>query len=224
MLLIKYVHKWLYHLISILAGNDVYFQYKAEEGNILYKEFFDRTQLNPNDEAVYQNVVEGLIQLQTEQVILHIGEGNLKGHFRSDPFWVQNIETFAKGRPEFINHILPKNSPLTPLLRKIQLELIESGTVDYLKIQWQGKNIPKFVNAEVMVLSVGQVIFVFIVMGGVFGLAGIIFFGEILHKKISNKIEEYQYRKTWAMTRKPRKSYFPPDLLKYPQNEKWYHY
>ena len=122
--------------LKMMAGNDVYFQYKALEGDPLYKEFFQRTKTNPKN-SVYQTVDQGLIQMKYDQVVLHIGQGNLLGHFKANPFWSQKIKTFDKGRPEFMNHILPKNSPLTPLLRRVQLKLVESGTLDYLKMQWQ---------------------------------------------------------------------------------------
>ena len=33
--------------LKMMAGNDVYFQYKALEGDTLYKEFFQRTKTKP---------------------------------------------------------------------------------------------------------------------------------------------------------------------------------
>ena len=59
--------------LKMMAGNDVYFQYKALEGDPLYKEFFQRTKTNPKN-SVYQTVDQGLIQMKYEQVILHIGK------------------------------------------------------------------------------------------------------------------------------------------------------
>ena len=119
--------------LKMMVGNDVYFQYKALEGNKLYQEFWDRVKNKPS-EAIYQTMADGLLQLRTDSVILHAIEGQLIGHFKANPFLSQNIKTFGKGRVEYFSAMLPKNSPLTPLFRKVQLELIESGTVEYLEV------------------------------------------------------------------------------------------
>ena len=83
---------------------------------------------------------EGLDLLLKEQAVIHISDGMLKGYFKSNPFHIQNIKTFAKGRASFYSVIVPVNSPLKPILQKATNQLQQSGTMRKLMGVWMGKS------------------------------------------------------------------------------------
>ena len=41
-----------------------------------------------------------------------------QGHFKANPFWQQNIKTFAREKAEYQSNVYPKNSPLVPLFNR----------------------------------------------------------------------------------------------------------
>ena len=104
----------------------------------MYAGFWDRV-LNKRDETVFSSVKEGLDLLLKEQAVIHISDGMLKGYFKSNPFHIQNIKTFAKGRASFYSVIVPINSPLKPILQKATNQLQQSGTMRKLMGVWMGK-------------------------------------------------------------------------------------
>ena len=72
------------------------------------------------------------------------------------------------------------------MFRRIQTDIIESGLMDYLALKWQGKGIPGTggSGSDLMILSVGQVVLIFIVMLCMFGVTAIVFILEIISKAI----------------------------------------
>ena len=76
-------------------------------------------------------------------------------HFKANPFWQQQVKTFAKDKAEYYNTIFPKNSPLVPLFQETQAGLMESGTLDYILISWLGRAIPVTTSSDLMILSGG---------------------------------------------------------------------
>jgi hypothetical protein len=112
--------------------------------------------------------------------------GMLKGYFQANPYRQQQLKVFAKGKAEYYNVILPWNSPLKSILQKASSTFIESGTVDYMSRAWEGKDIPSNIDAEIMILSAGQVFLVFFIVACTFGCAGGVFLCELCHKKIND--------------------------------------
>ena len=63
--------------LKMRAGEEVRFQYKALDGDELYAEFYDRI-INEPQEAVYQEVSDGMNLLKSESAVIQISEGSLK--------------------------------------------------------------------------------------------------------------------------------------------------
>ena len=96
---------------------------------------------NKREETVFSTPKEGLDSLLMGPQIIYISEGILKGYFKANPFHLQNVKTFGKGRASFFSLIVPTNSPLKPILQKASNQLMESGTMDYLIKVWLGNDI-----------------------------------------------------------------------------------
>ena len=102
------------------------------------------------------------------------------------------------------------------MFRKLQIDMIESGVMDYLSLQWLGKGIPGTGSgSDLMILSVGQVVLIFIVMGCMFGVTGIVFILEITGKAFSTW---YRRRKNRKKRRKTKKLMMKQDdyFIRYP--------
>ena len=117
-------------------GNDVYFQYKALQGNKDYNAFWQRVTKDPEN-TVYNSISEGMDLIQKERAVIHTSEGMLKGYFKARPFRSQKIKVFGYSYPEFANIILPLNSPLKPILQKAMTSLNEAGTNDFILKRWE---------------------------------------------------------------------------------------
>ena len=126
--------------------------------------------------------------LKNQQAIIHIESGRLKGFFKENPHYTdQNLNTFGRGQTIFTAIIVPLNSPLKPIFQKISNHLIEAGTMDHLKINWEGMEITQIGSSDFTALSVGQVVLIFLIIILFFGFSFFIFLGEIVHSQ-SKKI------------------------------------
>ena len=163
------------------AGNDIFWKVKANEGDPLYSEFWERVTSN-QEEYTFQNLEEGLNLIKNERSVIHIGEGDLKSYFKNNPFHQQNLKVFAKSQPQPAGIVVELNSPLTPILRAASTALAEAGIKDALIEEWEGASIPQNAEVETMVLTNGQFILVFLVILFFFGCSILILFCEIKYK------------------------------------------
>ena len=163
------------------AGNDIFWKVKANEGDPLYSEFWERVTSN-QEEYTFQNLEEGLNLIKNERSVIHIGEGDLKSYFKNNPFHQQNLKVFAKSQPQPAGIVVGLNSPLTPILRAASTALAEAGIKDALIEEWEGASIPQNAEVETMVLTNGQFILVFLVILFFFGCSILILFCEIKYK------------------------------------------
>lgn len=169
--------------LKMAVGNDIFYKVKAEAGDPLYSEFWKRV-INEPDEHVFQNLEEGLSMLKNERAVIHVGEGTLKSYFKNNPYHQQNLKVFAKGQPQPAGLVCVLNSPLKPILRATSTALTEAGIKYALLKEWEGASIPQNDVVEIMVLTSGQVILVFLIILAFFGCSILIFFCESYHKKI----------------------------------------
>ena len=66
-------------------GADVHFKVKADAGDPLYSEFWERVTSN-RKENTYKNLEEGLSLIKDERTVIHIDEGTLKQYFKNNPY------------------------------------------------------------------------------------------------------------------------------------------
>jgi hypothetical protein len=94
---------------KLLAGDtsDASYIYKALDGDSAFQEFYDRFKNNPR-ENTFHTIKDGLLMLQNEMAVLHVSLSELKGFFKANPFWDQNLKLFGKEKPKLYSNILPK--------------------------------------------------------------------------------------------------------------------
>ena len=171
--------------LKMRVGNDLFFKVKAEAGDPLYSEFWEKVDNMP-DEHTFQNLEEGLNLMRKERAVIHIGEGTLKSYFRKNPYHQQNLKVFAKSMVQPAGIVVNLNSPLRPILRAASTAMAEAGIKYALLEEWEGKSIPQNDVVETMVLTNGQVILVFVVILFFFGCSMLILFCEINHKMFTD--------------------------------------
>lgn len=171
-------------------------------------------------QTVFSNIEEGLDIIQQQRAVIHTFTGMLKGYFKANPFRIQNLKVFAKGRATFYTLIVPFNSPLKPILQLATTKLQEAGTMDYLITKWEGKEIASAGQVETMILSPGQVVLVFFIVAATFSISGCIFLAELCHKKVKIlAVLQAKDKKQQALNKARRKKILiPKDLLKYPDD------
>ena len=70
--------------------------------------------------------------------------------------------------------------------------------MDYIGTKWKGQQIPKSQESDLMILSGGQTIVIFLIMVSAFGLAFLIFIFEIINvelKKLKKRYSQMQQQK-----------------------------
>ena len=78
----------------------------------------------------YPNVMSGVQQLTQPQTIIHAMDGMLRGAYKSNPKSFPNVKSFGATPPYFMNLLLTKNSPLTPILINGVGKTFERGAYD----------------------------------------------------------------------------------------------
>ena len=159
-------------------GNDINFKPKADAGDPLYSEFWERVTSN-REAHTFQNLEEGLSLIKNERTVIHIAEGALKQYFKDNPYHQQKLKVFSKMPPKAGAIIVTPNSPLKPILQAAFNSLTESGIKDALLAEWEGSSIPQNDEVETMVLTNGQMILVFLFILFFFGWSILILFFEI---------------------------------------------
>ena len=170
---------------------DVYFQVQAEYGDEDYKAFYDRVKSDPENN-VYQTIEEAVELMKKERVVIHLTDSMLNHHFMSHP-QEQAIEVFAHGHPEFKGPVVPKNSPLQPILSLAFRQLFERGAVDRIFNLNSGPPLQPAI-PETLVLAPGHVILVFLVIFGFVALSLLCLIGELLYKKWQKKVADKKHK------------------------------
>ncbi len=96
---------------------------------------------------------------------------------------------------------------------------------------WEGKEIPQIGGAEIMILTVGQVILVFFIVFLTFSFSGVVFLFEICHSKVKSRKADLAWERkaaaaanaTGNMGKKKQLpvSKIPHEFLRYPDHSKW---
>jgi hypothetical protein len=189
----------------MIAGNEINFLNQAQAGDQDFINFVDRMETRPV-ETKFSSLDEGLRRLEEGRNVMHCFEGMLKGYFRTNPYHVQKVKVFAKEKARVRTHqsqsvtgpvlnslsffnqfdtlVFSRNSPVKSMFKLASSRIMESGAFHYLLQRWEGRGIPTVTEVELMVLSGGQMILVFIVMALAFFMTFITFCGEAIYVKI----------------------------------------
>ena len=125
----------------MIAGNEIYF---ITQGDKEHVSFMQRVMRQP-EENVAKSLEAGLSNMKADpSIVLHVSDGMLKSAFREDPFLNQPLKTFARGRYEFYNFILFKNSPISPAFRHGLRKMMQTGVTNHLMGKWLGTSIPTY--------------------------------------------------------------------------------
>ena len=102
----------------------------------------------------------------------------------------------------------------------------ENGMMDFLSIKWKGREIPNFQESDLMTLSAGQTLLIFVIMLGAFGLTALIFCLELVDAKIRGfritrkRPKEHKKHKKQRNKKKKTKSEAGKQLTEYPFDDK----
>ena len=151
-----------------------------DPGDPEYKKFWRRLVENP-EKSKYNSEKEGLriIGKDTKNVIV-CDETLLLGYLKTNvnehaPY------LFAHDRWRYINLMLHKNSPMTPVLKHGVERLQEKGIEQQLRLKWIGAGEQdQGATLKAIVLNPGQVILIFAVMMVVYGVTLVLFCGEVV--------------------------------------------
>ena len=96
------------------------------------------------DENTYTSIEEGLYNMKTQRVVIHVSYGTLKSAFLTNPSLSQKVIVFGFGESSVWPCIIfQKHSPFTKMFRRAVLQLRESGVISRLQTQWEGKDVPE---------------------------------------------------------------------------------
>lgn len=155
--------------------------------------------VNQRAETVVSSLEEGLQKIQSERAVLHVFAGMLRGYFQDNPFHQQNLKIFAQQKPQFQSIIFPSNSPMKAVFQLGSLILRESGAEEKLLAQWEGPEVSSSSGVDKMVLEPGQVILVYIIMGGALVVSAITLGIEVLWKGVSDGQDSRLIKKNHGM-------------------------
>ena len=164
---------------------DIYI--RAEESKV-YQKFIALMEGNP-DKYSYKNIEEAIQRIKSGQTVIRAGHRTLSQYYKDHP---------SDNRPNTINLpfgginpkslILTENSPLLPMFKSGSIELWETGLLKALEAKWMGNtlNEPTSESLHTVVLSLGQMILVFSILGAAILLSIIIFGIEVFWDWIKN--------------------------------------
>ena len=85
--------------------------------------------------------------------------------------------------------IVPWKSPLKPIFSNAVLKLRESGTIEYFKLLWEGKEVSSSEGIDLFPLSLGQVGSAFLLFS-LYCLISLMILGfEVVYRKCKKKIK-----------------------------------
>ena len=193
--------------LKFMDGNDVHFVYKALSGDPLYSTYWNEV-TEDREEHIFADAKEGLEELRKGRVVIHIDQSMLKSYFTSNPFHQQNVKVFAKGRPVLTALIVPKNSPLKPILQSASNTLTQTGINDAFLKHWEGSSFSQSSGRDLMVLTPGQLFLIFLVMLVTICFSVFILCCEIGSKSISDFNKSGSKKESYL---KNRIHFFLPD-------------
>lgn len=174
--------------LMVRVGSESWINEMARQGHQDFLTLQQRLRENPT-ETTYRSIEHALTLVEQGQNVIRTEKYTLLGHIRSNPTEHKIRILNFKEADVSLCFILHKNSPLTPMFKQGANHLMESGLERQLLYKWFG-GIEQSVNApsEGQIITLGQMITIFVVMLVVFALALIIFCGEVANKRLLKKV------------------------------------
>ncbi|XP_059095839.1 uncharacterized protein LOC131890503 [Tigriopus californicus] len=177
--------------LKALTGNEVLILGNASPEKPEYYTLYDRLMDNQM-KNLYSNYEEIMAEARSSQTVFHVFVRHFKGFLGQHPHQKRNLRTFAQGKRQDVGIIFPKNSPLVPIFRLGIQRLRERGSLEFLSQRWEGSMEEGTFPVEVMILSGGQLILVYVVMGLGYSLCLVSLALECFWDKLSVKRQNSQ--------------------------------
>ena len=108
------------------------------------------------------------------------------GHLKSNPT-DQKLYFFAHSKRQYRSLLFYQNSPVLPMFNQGAQYLREKGIIHQLHMKWIGSdNTQGESEAEIMVLTGGQTVLLFVLLIGILAISMVTFCGELVVKAILN--------------------------------------
>ena len=122
-------------------------------------------------------------------------ETKLMGHLKSNPT-DQKLYFFAHSKRQYRSLLFYQNSPVLPMFNQGGQYLREKGIIHQLHLKWIGSNnLQGGSEAEIMVLTGGQTVLLFVLLIGILAISLVTFCGELVVKAVLNMNDGPQRRR-----------------------------
>ena len=116
--------------LQMMAGMQVFFIYKVQDGDPDYLKFWDRVENLP-EETTFVEFEEGIRRMHESFGVVLYEEGRVKYYMKNNPADQEGLNVFGKKGREFYNVIVKDNSPLGPIFRYGAGKVLETGDKVY---------------------------------------------------------------------------------------------
>ena len=164
-------------------GYEVAFESKVRSGDPDYVKYWKYVEAD-YDKYTVDSALEGFKELQEDKVVMLLQENMMRYTYKTNPHVSPDIQVFDHSNPTFPSIIFPKNSPLTPILKKSMFKMLEDGQSERLLAKWVGAPLKYQQDFDGMILTSGQTFFAFIIIGVMYVITFICFIIEYCHPKI----------------------------------------
>ena len=150
------------------------------------------------EKYLFQTIDKGVKRMKDGRIGIKLGSKSLSQYYKQNPFSVLPNVLTTNNKHVSENFILTYNSPLQPILNIELLKLRETGVMTNLEKKWIGEKLQSKVSDPLhnVVLSFGQTILIFSLLGVAIGLSMTILGLEILWQlKPSLKFFVYNFEK-----------------------------
>ena len=183
--------------LNIREGNEMIFYQKAKANDDDFRKFWDRIENYPQD-TVFNSIDTAIRNIEERQIVIHLSEKVLRQYFMENPSKTKPKTILSKEERRIENMIVTENSPLGPILTFGCNKLLEKGIIDILDEKWIGKKVNSVSSAggsAADVLSIGQVMLIFVFIGTGLVLAIVVLIVEDIYylinrRRVSRKIKQ----------------------------------
>ena len=154
------------------------------QGDTDYVQLWQRYSEDP-DGTIYNSEKEGLEIISRGKHVIMSDETKLMGYLKSHPT-DQKLFYFAFSKWQYRNLLFYKNSPVLPMFNQGGQYLREKGIIDQLHLKWIGASNKNEGSSlmEIMVLTGGQTVMLFVLLSGILGLSLLTLCGELIIRAI----------------------------------------